>query len=74
MADQLSSTAAKKLKMKGRGIVKPFQDLFKRPKSSSAQVSTSSAFGAHDSVPGNDAGSAEATVSSKHIGSILVST
>ena len=83
MADQPSSTTAKESKK--RGMVKFFRDLIKQPKSAnnpasqsiSAQVSVSSAFGAsafgaHDPVRGNDAGSAEPTASSKYIVSILV--
>ena len=66
MADQPSSTAAKKSKKKGGGIVNLFRDLIKRPKSAndsasqsnSARVSDSSTFGTHDPVP---AGSAEPT-------------
>jgi hypothetical protein len=58
-------------------MVKHLRDLFKRPKptndsasqSNSARFSASvpSALGAHDPVPGNDARSAEPTVSSKYI-------
>ena len=71
--DQPSSTA-KKSKI-GR-IVKLFWDVIKRHNSSrarsnSTRVSVSSALGAHNPVPGNDAGSAELTASSKYIGSIL---
>jgi hypothetical protein len=73
MVDQPSSTAAKKSKKKGESMKKLFRDLFKRPKSAndlasqsdSTRVSVSSAFGAHDPVPGKDAGSAESTASSK---------
>ena len=51
-----------------------------RPKSANAsasplnptRISVPSASGAHDPVPGNDAGSAEQTALSKYIGSILV--
>ena len=70
--------AAKKLKKKDGGVVKLFQDLIKRNKSAnaSASQSTSAQVSAvsHDSDPGNDAGSAEPTVSSKYIDidSILV--
>ena len=78
MADQPSSTAAKKSKKKGGSRVKLFRDLIKRPisandsasQSNSTWVSVSSAFGAHDPVPGNDAGNAEptaSTFSSKYI-------
>ena len=77
MADQLSSIAAKR-------YLKPFKfrDLIKRPKSAndsasesnSTLVSVSSAIGAHDPIPGNNAGSVEPTASSKCIGSILVSS
>jgi hypothetical protein len=72
MADQPSSTAAKKSQKKGRGIVKRVRDLIKRPKpandsaSQSNSASVSSAFGAHDPVPDNDAGSGEPTASSKY--------
>jgi hypothetical protein len=79
MADQTSSTAAKKSKKKGGGIVKLVWDMIKRPKSNDSasqsnltRVSVSSTSGAHDPIPGNDAGSAEPTASSKYIGSILV--
>ena len=77
MADQSLSTAAKK--KKGKGTKNYFRDLFKRPKSandSASQLNSTgvSAFGAHDPVPGKDAGSAESTASSKYIGSILVSS
>ena len=82
MADQSSSTAAKK--KKGKGMKNYLRDLFKRPKSANDSASQSndsnstgvslSAFGAHDAVPGKDAGSAESTASSKYIGSILVSS
>ena len=83
MADQPSSTAAKKSKKKDGGMVKLFRDLVKRPKSAnnstsqsnSTRVSVSSAFVAHDPVPENDTGSAEPTasiLSSKCIVSILV--
>ena len=76
MADQPSSTAAMKSKKKGGGIVKLFRDVIKRPKtvndsasqSNLTRVSVPSAFGAHDPVPGNDAGSAEPTASGKYIG------
>ena len=81
MADQNLTSAAKKSKKKGRGIAKLFRDLTKQPQSAtdnlndlasqsnSTRVSVFSAFGAHDSVPGNDAGSAEP---SKFIVFILV--
>ena len=77
MADQPSSTAAKKLKKKGGGIERLFRDLIKRPKPANDSASQSnptrtSAFGAHDPVQGNYAGSAEPTASSEYIGSILV--
>ena len=82
MADHPSSTAAKKSKKKGGGIVKRFQDLIKRPKlandsasqsnASATRVSVSFAFGAQDPVPENDEGNAELTASSKYIDSILV--
>ena len=80
MADQHSSTVAKKSKKKGRDVVKLFRNLIKQPKSAndsasqsnSTRVSVSSAFGAQGSVPGNDAGSAEPTASSKYIDFILV--
>jgi hypothetical protein len=80
MADQPSSTATKKLKKKGEGVVKFVRDLIKRPssandlasQSNSTQVSVSTAFGAHDSAHGNDAGSAEAMASSEYIQYILV--
>ena len=63
-----------------RTFLKPFRDCIERPKSANAsarpsnptQVSVSSASGAHDPVPGNDAGSAERTALSKYIGSISV--
>ena len=82
MVDQPSYTAAKISKKKGESMKKLLRDLFKRPKSAndsasqsdSTRVSVSSAFGAHDPVPGKDAGSAESTASSKYIGSILVSS
>ncbi|KIM80637.1 hypothetical protein PILCRDRAFT_822370 [Piloderma croceum F 1598] len=73
MADRPSSTVAKRSKTKGGGnSLSPFLNLFKRPKSANAsanqsnssRVSVSSAIGAHDPIPGNDAGSAEPTVSS----------
>ena len=78
MADQPSSTAAKKSTKKGGGVVKFVRDLIKRPgksfdcddsasQSNSTQVSVSSAFGAHDPTQGNDAGSPEPTASSKYI-------
>jgi hypothetical protein len=82
MAHHPSSTAAKQSKKKGRGVIKRFQvrHLFKRSKSAndsasqsnSTRVSFSSAIGAHDPVPGNDAGSAAPTASSKYISTILV--
>ena len=79
MTDQSSSTAVKKSKRKCGGIVKLIRDVVKRPKSAnsasqsnSTQVSVSSAFDAHDSAPGNDAGSADPMASSKYIDSILV--
>ena len=77
MVDQPSSSAAKKSKKKGRGM-KLLRDLFKLPNSLAANDSASqsmvsvSAFGAHDPVPGKDAGGSGPTVSSKYIGSILV--
>ena len=59
--------------------MKLLRDLFKLPNSlaandsaSQSMVSVSSAFGAHDPVPGKDAGGSGPTVSSKYIGSILV--
>ena len=77
MADQHLTTAAKKSKKKGGGgMVKLFRDLIKQPKSAndsgtnqsnSTRFSISSAFGVHDSVPGNDAGSVKSTASSKCI-------
>jgi hypothetical protein len=76
MADQQLSTAAKKSKKKGRGIVKFFRDLAKQPKSANelghlASQSNStrvsgSAYGPYD------AGSVESTASSKYIDSIFV--
>ena len=72
MADQPSSPAGRVLKT----LLKPFRRL-KRSKSTNASASRSNptrASGAHDSVPGNDAGSAEWTASSKYIGSILLSS
>ena len=66
MADQPSSTAAKKSQKKGAGIVKRIRDLIKRPKpanDSASQSNSASPIGAHDSVPENDAGSAEPTTS-----------
>ena len=81
MADQLSSTAAKKSQKKGGGVVTFVRDLIKRPGkpakdlaslSNSTQVSVSSAVGDHDSAHGNDAGSAEPTSLSKYIDTILV--
>jgi hypothetical protein len=77
MADHPSSTAAKKSKKKG---LKLLRDLIKRPisasvsaiQSNSTRDSLSSAFGAHDLVPGNDAGSTKSTASSKYISSILL--
>ena len=64
--------AAKKSKKKDGGVVKLFQNLIKRPNKSandSASQSTSAQVSAvsHDSDPGNDAGSAEPTTSSKYI-------
>ena len=81
MADQPSSTAAKKSKKKGRVIVNYIRDLVKRPKSDKdsasqsnmAGVSFSSASGTQYPVPGDDAGSV-ATASSKYIDSIIVSS
>ena len=79
MADQPSSTAAKKSKKMGGGVVKFVRNLIKRPSklapdstshSNSTQASVSSA--AHDSAQGNDAGSAEPMVSSECIIFILV--
>ena len=76
MADQLSSTTAKKTKKKG--MVNLFRDLIKRPKpanssaSQSSQVSVSPAFGDNDPAPGYNAGSVELIGSSKDIDSILV--
>ena len=64
MADQPSSTAAKKMKnlKKGGGkAVKFVQDLFKRPKSANDSASQS------NSTRGNDAGSTELTASCKYI-------
>ena len=71
MADQPTSTAAKKSK-KGGGIVKKlFRDLIKRPNESASQSNATrvsvSAFGDHDPVLGNDVGSAETMSSSKQI-------
>jgi hypothetical protein len=65
---------------KGRGIGKRVLDVIRQPKSAndsasqsnSTRVSVSSASGAHDPLPGTDAGSAEPTASSKYIGSIFV--
>jgi hypothetical protein len=76
MADQTSSTAAKKSKKKFGGVVKNVLDLFQRRKSANDSASQSNstrvfASGASDPVPGNSAGSAEPTASSKYIGSIL---
>ena len=73
MADQPTSTAAKKSKKKGGGVVNLFQNLIKRPKpandsasiSSQSNLTRVSAFGADDPSPGNDEGSAEMTASSK---------
>ena len=81
MADQLSSTAAKKSQKKGGGVVTFVRDLIKRPgksakdsasQSNSTQVSVSSAFGTQDSAQGDDVGSPEPTATSKYIDSILV--
>ena len=84
MADQPSSSAAKRSKKKGGSMKKLFRDLFRPPnslaatgsdsasQSNSTLVSVSSAFGSHDPVPGKDAGSAGPMVSSKYIASILV--
>jgi hypothetical protein len=73
MADQ----PPKKFQKKGGGILKRARDLIKRPKpandsasqsnSTRFSASVSSALGAHHLVPGNDAGSAEPTASSKYI-------
>ena len=68
MADRPSSTAAKIWKT----FLKPFRGLVKRPKS--ANGAASSASGAHGSVPGKDAGSAQPTALGKYIASILVSS
>lgn len=77
MADQLSSTAAKK---KGGGTVKkPFRNLIKRPKSAIDSANQSNSTGVFDSsafstpVPGNNAGSTKATASSKYIVSLYLS-
>ena len=64
MADQPSS-AAKKLKKKGGGIIKFVRDLIKRAESTND--STNQSLSTQVSVPGNDAGSAEPTASSKCI-------
>ena len=61
-------------------FLKTFRGWIKRPKSANASaspsnstlISVSSASGAHDPVPRNDAGSAKPTASSKYIGSISV--
>ena len=74
MADQTSSTEAKKSKKKGGGVVKFVRDLIKRPSksgtgsASQSNATHSSAFGAHDSAhwQGNDAAIAEPMVSSKY--------
>ena len=81
MADQPSESSAA-AKKKGGRIMKLFRDakdVIKRPKlanrssqSNSTRVSVPSTSGTHDTVPENDAGSTEATPSSKFIGSILV--
>ena len=66
MADQPSSTAAKKFLKKGAGIVKRIRDLIKRPKpanDSASQSNSASPIGAHDSVPENDAESTEPAAS-----------
>ena len=75
MADPPSSTAVKKSKKKGGGIVKLFRDVIKRPKlandsasqSNQTRVSVPFAVDVHESIIGNDAGSAEPTASSKYI-------
>ena len=56
-------------------MVKLFRDLLKQPKDSASQSSSTrvSAFRVHDSVLGNDAGSAEETASSKYIDYMVVS-
>ena len=72
MADQPSSTAAKKSKEKGGGIVlvELFRDVIKPPKlanypvENQTRVSVPFAVDAHESITGNDAGSAEPTASS----------
>jgi hypothetical protein len=67
MADQPTSTTAKKSQKKGERIVKRIRDLIKRPKpvndsaSQSNSAIVSSAF--DDPVPENDAGSAEPAAS-----------
>ena len=75
MADQPSSTAVKKSKKKGGGIIKKlFRDLIKRSQSVddlASQFKLNSTR-AHNPVPGNDAGSAEPMASSKYIGSIFM--
>jgi hypothetical protein len=75
MTDQPSSTATKKSKKKGRGVVNFIRDLVKQPKSAndsaSQSGSVSSASTTRYHVPGNDAGSAEPTASSKYIVSYL---
>ena len=76
MSDQPLSTIRTRSKKNVGGIVKLFRDLIKQPKSvndsaaqsNSTRISASSAFGAHDPGPENDAGRA----SSKYIGSIFV--
>ena len=77
MANNPSSSAAKILKKKGGDMLKRLWGIIKRPKSVTGndlasqsnltQDFVTSAFGGHDPVLGNDAGSTEPTTSSKHL-------
>ena len=69
MADQHLSTAEKKSTKKGGANLLSW-DLIKRPKSTNAAGSVSSASAVHDPVPGNDAGTAEPTAAREFVGSI----